>query len=301
MTTRIDVIIPTMGTRTREIGRAIESVLGQTGVSAIPFVVVNGDRFDPELLAALQRRTDIRLHMVARPGVSNARREGRRQVEAPFFAFLDDDDELLPDAMAVRLGGFSDPSVDVVATNGHRESENGREVLVENFNQDPEDPALALLKNAWLASSGGLFRTESITDDVLADLPDYLEITKLAFRLALTHNVVRLDVPTFVIHEGARDRASLTPSYREEVPKVLAAMEAMTTRPDLTARLRAKRATALHTCSIAARQEGRMIEAWLYHLRSLPVGGGWRYLGYSLRLLAQALWPIRRSPGRHCR
>jgi len=287
MTTRIDVIIPTMGTRAREIERAIASVHGQTGVSATPLVVVNGDRFDPTLVTALERRSDLRVHRVDRPGVSNARWEGRRQVDAPFFAFLDDDDELLPEAMEIRLAGFSDSSVDMVATNGYLESSDGREILYENFSQNPEDPALALLKNPWLASPGALFRTETITADDLADLPDYLENTMLAFRLSLTRKIVRIDVPTFVIHTDARDRSSLTQRYREEVPKVLAIMETMTTRSDLKTRLRAKRSAALHECSVAAWRESRLIEAWRYHLRSLRIGGGWRYLGYSRRLLTR--------------
>ena len=61
----------------------------------------------------------------------------------------------------------------------------------------------------WLASAGGLFRTKTVTPDDLANLPDYLEMTKLAFRLALTHKVARLDIPTFVIHESDQERAWL--------------------------------------------------------------------------------------------
>lgn len=284
MTVKIDVIIPTLGTRGRELERAIASVHGQVGASATPLVVVNGNRFDPELAAALEQRRDLRLHRVARPSVSNARWEGRRQVTAPFFAFLDDDDELLPEAMKVRLAGFSDSSVDVVVTNGYSDSVKGHEILFENFDEDPEDPVLALLRNPWLASAGGLYRTETIGLNDLADLPDYLEITKLAFRLALSHKVERRNVPTFIKYEDAREKASSSGRYREETPRVLASMEKMTARKDLKALLRARRSSALHKCSEAAWREGKLMEAWRYHLHSLSIGG-WRYLSYSRRLL----------------
>lgn len=286
MTTRIDVIIPTTGTRTREIEHAIACVHAQVGVSAIPLLVVNGDRFDSSLVAALERRSDVRVHRVDRPGVSNARREGRRHVDAPYFAFLDDDDELLPDAMQIRLAGFADPSVDVVATNGYIETAGVREVAFENFCQHPEDPALAFVKANWLSSHSALFKTDTVTIEYLDFLPEHYEISLLAFRLSLTRKIIRIDVPTFIYRHGASDQLSAMSQHREDVPKIFAEMETMTSRSDLKAFIRAKRAGALHTCSAAAWDEGRIADAWRYHLRSLMVGGGWRYLPYTRRLFS---------------
>ncbi|MGF1606320.1 MAG: glycosyltransferase family A protein [Rhodothalassiaceae bacterium] len=284
MSVTIDIIIPTIGTRAAELDRAIASILGQVGVQAVPLLVVNGNRFDADLVARLAARPDLRLIQIAQPGVSHARLVGRRHVEAPLFSFLDDDDELLPEAMQIRLDGMADPRVDAVATNGWRETRTGRQPHFQNLAQLPEDPALALLKNQWLASAGGLYRSASITEADLRDLPDYLEITKFAFHLALTKTVARIDQPTFIKYEISDDQVSISRRYREAVPQVLRDMMAMTDRADLRTLLRRRHAAALHACSRGARKDGQMGAAWRYHLQSLRAGG-WRYLSYSRHLL----------------
>lgn len=46
---------------------------------------------------------------------------GRRTVATPFYSFLDDDDELLPVAIDLRLAPLlADPAVDIVASNGYQ-------------------------------------------------------------------------------------------------------------------------------------------------------------------------------------
>ena len=120
--TRLSVIIPTTCEARRQdtLQRAIASVRDQEGICAEILVVVNGDRFDPGLLdtiKSLPYAKTVYLEVGSLPG---ALRHGRELVEAPFFAFLDDDDEYLPDALAQRVQVMRDePSVDFVASNGY--------------------------------------------------------------------------------------------------------------------------------------------------------------------------------------
>src|SRR6516164_8774312 len=117
----VDVLIRTTGDRARRasLARAIESVLGQQGVEARAIVVVVGKQ--PNVESAVAPRSGVKVHLSgcsAAPG--RALRIAVDLVEAPYFAFLDDDDELLPHAMATRLAVMhADPAVTVVVTSGN--------------------------------------------------------------------------------------------------------------------------------------------------------------------------------------
>lgn len=284
-TALVTVIIPTLANRIGELNRAITSVYQQHGGRAVPLVVVNGDRYDPDGLADLKRREDIRLHQVAEPGVSNARLEGRRLVDTPYFMLLDDDDELLPQAVQAGLGAMEMHDADVAAFNGFAERYGKRVVFYPQFSETDPDPAMALLEENWLASAGGFFKTDRVGPELLDDLPDYLELTIFAFRLALQCKVVRVDFPAFVIHEDLSGRASQSLKYFEESPNVLRVMAAMTDRSDLRAVLHRKRSDALHHVAELMLKDGRKGPAWRYHLRSLCVGGGLRYLPFTRHIL----------------
>ncbi|MEM7045364.1 MAG: glycosyltransferase [Pseudomonadota bacterium] len=279
------VIIPTLGARPRELERAIASVTSQAHARAIPLVVVNGQRYDVDLVAGLKRRKDLRCVQLEAAGVSNARLEGRRLVDTPYFAFLDDDDELLPDALEQRLAAFVETSSDVVVTNGYRESEHGRQIIFPRFDHHPDDPARALLEENWLASAGGFYRTDKIEPKLLQDLPDYLEMTYLAFLLAHRSQIVRLNQPTFVVHAGAAEQASESFAYLLSSPDVLQRMQSITSRKDLKSRLGCRRANALHQASETALRYRKLGSAWRLHLQSLIVGDGIKYLPYTRHIV----------------
>src|SRR5262249_54630391 len=117
----IDVIIPTLCDSKRGplLLRAIDSVVSQEGVAAVPIVVVNGARFDPVFIERLKARTDIRLIQIAEPSLFRARRVAFEAVRSTYFAILDDDDIFLPGALAKRLAALrADPTKDWVVTNG---------------------------------------------------------------------------------------------------------------------------------------------------------------------------------------
>ena len=80
--------------------RAVQSVLRQT-YKHFELIIVDDCSSDhsPEIILSLQREDPriIPLLLEKNLGVSGARNEGFRRGSAPFFAFLDDDDETLPD------------------------------------------------------------------------------------------------------------------------------------------------------------------------------------------------------------
>jgi len=117
----ISVIVPTAATQDRaaSLTRALESALGQEGVRPDVIVVANGPGCDPDVLATLARRRDIRLIRRHEAGLGPSISTGRDLVNAPFFAELDDDDLLLPGALATRLERMRvQPTVDAVVTTG---------------------------------------------------------------------------------------------------------------------------------------------------------------------------------------
>ncbi len=108
---QISVIIPTRF-RPELVRRAIGTVLTQSCIDYEIIVVVDGP--DPETEAALKASADERLTVLTLPdnvGLAEARNVGVRAAKGTWVAFLDDDDEWLPEKLehqlqaATRLGG----------------------------------------------------------------------------------------------------------------------------------------------------------------------------------------------------
>ncbi|HEY6599334.1 MAG TPA: glycosyltransferase family 2 protein [Pseudomonadales bacterium] len=282
----VTVIIPTTceSRRSREVQRAIDSVLAQEGVLPRILLVANGDRFDPALLQSLRERRDLTLVYLPNGNVRDARAHGRSLVDTAFFCFLDDDDELMPHSLSLRLRTMlDDPSVDLVATNGYNVSASGQEPRNRNVGTVLADPAKAMVTHNWLASSAGLFRTATVTEADFRDLPEFSEWTLLAFRLACNRKVVFIDQLAYRIHDTA---GSLSKSLRfvESDAEVIKAMLRVTNRPDLRRALLRKLSGSLHDISDQMAERGMYRKAWRYHLSSLRYPGGWKHLAATRKL-----------------
>ncbi|HJZ53578.1 MAG TPA: glycosyltransferase [Gemmataceae bacterium] len=97
----VSVIIPVYN-RTRFLGQAIRSVLGQTGVPVEVIVVDDGSESD--IRAACQPFGDAITFLRKRNGgQASARNLGSRHAKGEFLLFLDDDDFLEPTALADLL------------------------------------------------------------------------------------------------------------------------------------------------------------------------------------------------------
>lgn len=99
---QVSVVIPTRA-RPKLVSRAVQSVLGQTLSSLEIIVVLDGE--DPETRNVLREHPDPRLRIVLAQGRGQAaaRNTGVMCAQSDWVAFLDDDDEMLPDRLAMQL------------------------------------------------------------------------------------------------------------------------------------------------------------------------------------------------------
>jgi len=101
---RVSVVVPTRG-RPELVVRAVESALAQTLSDLEVIVVLDGP--DDDARRRLDRIADARLRRVVLPaprGIGAARNAGVLAAAAVWVAFLDDDDEWVPEKLAVVLG-----------------------------------------------------------------------------------------------------------------------------------------------------------------------------------------------------
>ena len=283
----IDVVVRTTceGSRRKSLQRAIASVVAQRGVAARPVVVVAGPR--PEPLPKLASRNGIRVHRLgteASPG--RALTIARGLVDAPFFAFLDDDDELLPGALAARMAILrAEPRVQVVVTTGYVARGNARRVHIGDITRHQDDPLRGIVERCWLASCGGLFRTAAVPPAMFDALPDLCEWTCVAFRLAMASCSIRfVDRPTYVVHDSTGS-LSKSDAFVEASLGVLDAMRSAPLPAADRRRLAHKYRATLHAAADRCRRAGNVGQAWRYHLRSMQPPGTLRYAAYTRKLV----------------
>jgi len=284
---RISIIIPTTceAVRWASLQRAIASVTAQEQVEVEVIVVVNGKRFDPTLFEALRGTPDLRVVYQDEGSLPLAIRFGRSLVTAPFFAFLDDDDEYLPGALWLRLQPLlADESAGFSVSNGYSHTGGHDEQAVINIGAVHKDPLGALLVENWLASCGGLYRSAKVSVDFFDGETRYLEWTLLAYKLTLSMKMVFVDTPTYRIHDSPNS-LSKSDAYCEAEIAVLNLILNLELPVAVKYGLRIKTGRAYHSLSNHYRRKGNLRRAWRCHLMSLRYPEGFRYLTYSGRLL----------------
>src|SRR5688572_19372011 len=201
----VTVIVPSRGLAERfdSLRRATESITTQQGVCATALVVLNGSRVDTRVEAEL--RADQRVRVVTRSESSLplAYVAGRQAVETPWFGTLDDDDLLLPGALACRVDELERrPDHAVVVTNGYRR-DNGQDVPnIQPPLDVAADPPRALLEHNWLLPGSWLCRSSMVGPSLFEGMAPYLECTFLAARFATAFRMLWLDEPTVVYNVG---------------------------------------------------------------------------------------------------
>lgn len=283
----VSVIIPTTceSARGASLARAVDSILMQENVAARLIVVANGNRVDPQVMASLEADPRISVAYRPTPSAPLACEYGRTLVATEFFAYLDDDDEYLPDSLALRCAPLAaDPSLDFVVTNGFRGA--GADVHIKRPDLIHLDPLSALLQKNWLASCGAMYRARSCEPRLFEALPTYMEWTMLAYRLLLAGKKLHfLDVPTYRINDTPGS-LSKSMAYRETTVMVLEQLIALPLPPGNRRVLRQRLLDAHHDLSVSHIAAGNKKAAWRHHLLSLSGRSGWRYVSYTRRLLS---------------
>lgn len=281
----ISVIIPTTCERNRweSLKRAIAGVLTQEGVTAQVIAVVNGNRYDPDCFEELKRMDRVTVLYQQIGSAPMAQTAGRKSVRTPFFAFLDDDDEFLPQALSTRLKPLmTDPQLDFVVTDGYRVVRGGEQLAVGK-RLVKDDPLSTLCEKNWMASCGGLFRTSTVTEQYFSDPVPYMEWTYLAFRLTISLRMCWLDTPTYRINSSVVSLSKSNAYINSEIG-TLKRILALPLPPHIRRAVQIKIGRTYHTFAENSRRQGQRREAWRFHLESLLQPGGWRYLAYSRKL-----------------
>lgn len=277
--------------RGKEIRRALRSVSAQDVACELLFVA-NGANVCQALLAQVREFPGVRSLVLQEGNVSKARFAGVQAARGTFWCFLDDDDELLPGALRRRLEMMRS-GVDVLATNGWVRQACGYDVLLVSPGTAARidvDPVGAFLASNWFASTGPVFRAETVTVRPFDMDRRYFEWTLLFFELVAAGLTFGFDdEPSFVKYENhggsvSASRAYLD-AYLDHLDRLLASRRLMSA---LTAAqiaiLKAKRITALNQRALGQLEVGNLQAAWRAHARCVLLGG-WRYLPFTRKLL----------------
>jgi glycosyltransferase involved in cell wall biosynthesis len=298
MSMDVTVIIPSTCDRRRadSLHRAVRSLLNQRAHIPRILVVANGDRVDSEVVGSVSALSGVAVEYQSEGSLPSALRYGVSRVQTAYFGFLDDDDEYLPDALALRCAALeANPDADVVVTNGYGCMEGVDRLRLEHLQRATRDPLRALVIGNWLASCGGLFRSDRVSVEYFDGVTRHYEWTFLAYKLASTRRIIFLDVPTFRIHLDSPGSLSKSDAYLEGQIEALQRIVSLGLPADVELALRIKIGRVHHGLANAFLFDGKRGTALRHHVRSLLAPGGLAYLAYSRKLLP--FWPLGRSQG----
>jgi glycosyltransferase involved in cell wall biosynthesis len=286
---RVTAIIPTLCESIRSVAllRAINSIQHASAFPIRILVVVNGNRFDRELLGALIRRADIKVLQTAEGSLPLAHLIGRNAVSTAYFAFLDDDDEFLPGAIDLRVSMLDDhPDADLAVTNGYIRRNGKDEVLYSRMRFVSHDPLRELFEENWLHNCNSLFRSVSVPPAYFESSHKYMEWTWLGYRLSL-------DGKRVVATEDLSFRYNDTPSslsksalFLESRVQVYERMLGTNPPSDIVPVIKKRLSSAWHAISNCQLKNGMRADAIYSHVRSLMSDpSGVRYIGYTRHVL----------------
>ncbi len=217
---------------------------------------------------------------------------GRQFVETPYFTYLDDDDELLPYALARRIAILECEQVDCVATNGYHCRNGVDEPLFTNTQRFVTGEFLESLLESrnWLASGACMFRTQTVTEHYFQDLPRHREWTVIAYRIASDARVKFCDVPTCRINSSSKSE-SKKDSYAEAAAEAWEKIMHANHRDDLLPAIRRQQSVALRNLCSYYRLQRRFGSAWGAYVRALNRGAGWSFVPYAALLLVRTTRP----------
>ncbi|MFP5228635.1 MAG: glycosyltransferase family 2 protein [Acidobacteriota bacterium] len=160
----VSAVIPTCG-RARLLMSAVRSALRQTWTNLEVIVIVDGP--DRETEAALESVRDSRMRVIILPascGGSEARNAGVRAARGNWIAFLDDDDEWLPEKIERQMhAAHAMPDwFPVVSCRLIAQSSSTSRVLPPRTYQPPQPIADYLFCRKGLRDPGGVLQTSTL-------------------------------------------------------------------------------------------------------------------------------------------
>ena len=284
---KITVIIPTAGRQQRTISliKAIDSVLDQKDVDAVPLVVLNGNIYDSDLFSKLKSNKDILLKYIKKGSLPNAIHEGRKMVDTEFFSFLDDDDIYTTNSLALKLIAFnSDKSLDVVVGNGYKVANDGKYKVFSNGCLLNKQPLRELIKYNWLASCSALFKTNSIGFDFFDRNFKHYEWTYIAYQLTLFRKIKFINDITYIVND-TDSSLSKSEEYIITQPHLYQKLKRLSLPEEIYQQIIKKEIQCYHNISNYYLDAKKIKDAWKWHFKSLLSFYGIRYLLYTRKLI----------------
>ncbi|MDQ1239585.1 MAG: hypothetical protein QG577_1771 [Thermodesulfobacteriota bacterium] len=277
------VVIPTYN-RADVVGRALESVLGQD-FQDLEIIVVDDGSTDSTLQVLEKYGSAVRVLTQGHKGVSSARNLGIFQSNGALLAFLDSDDQWLPEKLAVQVRLFDPGNPDFVCHTDEIWMRDAREVHPRDIHRKQGgrffERALerCLISPSSVVVSRALLDKVGVFDETFPAAEDY----DLWLRITAFHEVDFIPQRLVIKHGGRDDQLSLA------IPAIdrfrIAAIQKILKDPRLSRDLRDAAVRELtKKCGIVAgglRKRGKIEEAWKYEELALSYekyGGGSREL-----------------------
>lgn len=276
--------------RSESLRRACESVRAMAGGGDYSIIVVaNGARVSASVLGWLAQQPDVRVIRLRSGSAPLARRVGAEMADSEFLAFLDDDDELMPNTLAQKIAQFRDhPEIDVLVTDGLRI--NGSKIT--KIFPPPEargtDLVETMMRAGWGAGALTL-RAHNIDLSVFDAELRHMEWTLTALELARRHQFGFLDEPTYRYFETTPNSLSKSAEHNLAAPEVWRRLAKCYEGTPYDAAVRRRYGKLCHDGSWESARRGRMRDAWRLHAESLRSPGGVVFLPFSARLLFASL------------
>lgn len=216
----VSVIIPTIG-RPALLKRAVDSVLAQTLRDLELVVVIDGA--DPASQDVLAPIADPRLRVLVNETslhVAGTRNRGVAEATSRWVAFLDDDDEWLPEKLAKQRALAGDDETAIVMTLSRVVTPRGDYVWPRAIydNAEPLD-AYLFDRRSWFKGYGfiqtsSLLMPRALFERVRFGTARQHEDWEMLIRLVKQHGARILTVPEpLVVHLAEHDRPSLSQRY----------------------------------------------------------------------------------------
>lgn len=298
----VTVVIRTTGETKRIplLRRSIPSALSQADVRVDLVLVVNGTAFDGNFFSRMAEDPRISVAYLEASDGAKAIAVGRSRVSGEFFSFLDDDDELLPHGLRMRIDYLiGDAKIDCVATNGYYFTQGTKRSVFPDVRTIRNDYVLSLLSGKnWMASNGATFRTSTVGAEYFANVSRHCHWTLIAYRIALDKTVRFVPEMTFNVHDtpGSSSKGA---SYVQGVAEMFAQMLRESPPARYLPYVKREYMRSLHCACSYARMNGDWESAWRYYRATLAQSAGWKYLPYAALLLAKYrrpardLWPLK--------
>lgn len=222
----VSVVIPTRN-RPELVARAVRSVLDQTFTDLEVVVIIDGP--DEATKASLNAITDSRLRICMYPtssGGAQARNLGVQNARADWIAFLDDDDQWLPQKLTIQMkfvAGRSDESL-CVACRFLEQSESGERALPLRIPEPDEPLSEYIYSPRGLSTGEGFVQTSTllVRRSLMVKVP-FLPVlacgqeTTWLLRSSRDYNLNLVIVPDVLVVFNdfqSRTRISIAPKWR---------------------------------------------------------------------------------------